>query len=354
MKSIFSIILILSILLTVCSGVYASETALNLNFSDWSGSVPHQTAVKYNNKNIVSFFKGTTEGNSIEIGENGPYGNYYKSVAVGDNASNVIYTFPGKDFASRTLKYVGISYVVRNTNTNRFRSNIRPSKSPTNSSTTFYEWENNILKPVSNNQIVAADYQITMDPSKYYNFTIIINLPERKWKLFIDGEYIGEYSLFENANLDWSEGYYYVTFQNFGKNGQDGEVHFDEYKVTFLDDEGIDIYPFAEIVEDGSYASSINPDALTRKVLFHVVNNSDENKNLTVMNPSYIENNGFLIMNNYKIFKKSIIPGYNGIEFNSLNIPSEDEISKLYFWEQSSLKSIKGFDVDSEISEEVK
>ena len=350
MKISFSIILILSILLTVCSGAFASETSVNLDFSDWSGTVAHQTNYKYNNKTIITFHKGAAEGNLNEICGNGPYGNYYKSIAVGDNSTNVIYTFPGKDFASRTLKYVGISYVIRNTNTNRLRSNLRPASASSSGSTTFYEWENNILKPISNNQILGADYQIAMDPEKYYHFTIILDIQNRKWKLFIDGEYINEYILFEN--LDWSEGFYYMTLQNYGKNGQDGEIHLDEYKIVFLDAEGINIFPFSDINEDDVYSDKFNSSAIKRKVCFHIVNNNNENYNLTVSNPIYTNIDGFLFINNYNMMKKTLLPGYNRVEINSLNIPEDNEKGKLYFWESGSLKSIKGFDIGEKINEE--
>lgn len=331
MKKLAVLILALSILLSVCSGVFAAETGLNLDFSGMSGDIAHGSALKYNNKNIISFHRNTADGCNNSIGTGGPYGNYYKSVATGKDLSNVIYTFPGKDFADRTTKFVAISYVIRNTNTNRMRSNLRPAGPASSGSTTFYEWENNVLKPFSQNRAAGDAYNITMSPDKYYHFTILVDCRNTKWHFFVDGKYCGEYTLF--TNLDWTGGFYYLTIQNYGAEGQPGEIHFDEYKVTFLDGEGVDVLPFADILEDDLLVDSFTADASSRKLQLHIVNNGTENKSLMMGNEVTTVTDGFSYTEGYKLVKDTLTPGYNTVVLNSPMLPAAGQTGTLYLWD---------------------
>ncbi len=304
----------------------AAETVLDLDFSEWEGNIPHKTNVKKDNTEVITFHSQRADGKSENyIAENGPYGKYLKS-AVTSATSNVAYIFPGQQFGGRTAEYTLISYVIRNTNTNNVRSNLRPM-SDNKKNSGFYEWENNKLKLVSNGSYAKT---IDMDPEQYYHFEFLVDCIKGEWDFYLDGVLEAEDMKLHTA-MDWTQGFFYLTVQNYGTDALAGEVHLDEMKVVFLDGEGIETVPHFGKYADGKLVSEYSDEDLTRSQDFFVVNHGNEEESIISINTLYEPVNGFNLLKSFSINKLTLPAGINRIKIDSPLVPAEGEKAEAYF-----------------------
>ena len=320
MKKLTAIIIALGILFSVCPGAFSAENILNLDFSNVQENFPHQTRFNYNNIEVVTFHLGNSgAGGTNTVVDGGPCGKYLKSST---NSSNVAYFFPGKDFAKNTKKITIFEYTIRQTNSNKVRSNLRTASA--SNSDGFYDWVNNQLKIISKGSYVKT---IDMDPEKYYEFTFIIDMSDASWIFYMDGEYIGKY--YFNPNHNWSDGFFYITIQNYGDATLNGETHLDNIRLTFMEEDGIDLYPFAENIEDGKFVDAFSAEGTEHSMGLYVINPLSEEMPLMIGNAVYKYFGDYRLLSGYSIYKKTLSPGVNRIEVSEPVIPSEEETGEL-------------------------
>jgi len=338
-KRFISTLLCIAILLSLSTFALAETVMLDRSLPEFDDEENLAATDKYNNANVRgSVVKGKGMVSLTDIDGN----KMIKLSLTGESSETNLASltmFGAGTLADYCKNGIIISYDIK------VESNCKISFYTLSSSNytkkRVFVIDNGVLIPSTDvdskiTDVTDTSKQATLSPNKIYNLKLVVDVPSKTYKIYLDGKQVGDTYTLNSALLD-SKGRFCPLYIGLVKNDSTTtypvNCYIDNLKLISYNKSGIDIASGYNILDDNTPVDKFNPESDKHSIGFDAFNNT-ESSDITLASLKYkLNENGFKSLEGYNIKKSSLAPGHKRLELSKMLIPENDETSssKLLF-----------------------